>query len=123
MATTEKRSDRFETQLRAWGAELDRLKAKVDGQIAAAKKDYSKQGEQLRQEIEARLLKWGYEMEELKSQVGPEAQKLLETLKARQQALKDELATLKGISEVAWGDVKTGVGKAWQEFKTALTRR
>ena len=48
------------------------------------------------------------------------AEKMLETLRTRRKALKEELVELRGAGDAAWGDVKTGIGKAWEELKTAL---
>jgi len=147
----------IEAQLKAWGAELDKLKAKVDREVAEAKKEYYEHMEELRTDIETGLLKWGYEMEELKSKANvadvrkavselgatikaelkewepeidilrtkaaraeAEAKKMLEELRTRRKALKEELVELKGAGDAAWGDVKTGIGKAWEELKTAL---
>jgi chromosome segregation ATPase len=86
MEPSEEKSGTFETQLRAWGAELDKLKAKVDTDVASAKTDYFEQVGKLRKEIEAQLLKWGYEVEELKSNAGPEARKTFQEMRAKVQA-------------------------------------
>ena len=139
----------IEAQLKAWGAELDKLKAKVDREVAEAKKEYYEHMEELRTDIETGLLKWGYQMEELKSKANEadvrkavselgatikaelkewepeidilrtkaaraevEAKKMLEELRTRRKALKEELVELKGAGDAAWGDVKTGIGKA-----------
>lgn len=146
----------IETQLRAWGAELDRLKARVDRQIAEAKKDYYEHIEELREDMESALRKWGAELESVRDRVETESQKALgqlrskieaelkewrpeieglmarasraqseadrhiNDLKARHRALKARLGELRHASEGAWGDVKTGVGKAWDELKPAL---
>ncbi len=146
----------IETQLRTWGAELDRLKAKVDRQIAESKKEYYEHIEELREDMEATLRRWGTELasardraetesekalahlrakieSELKewrpeieglrataSHAQREADRLIEDLKARHRALKSKLGDLREASEGAWGDVKTGMGKAWEELKPAL---
>ena len=157
METKEATEGTIEAQLKAWGAELDKLKAKADREVAEAKKEYYEHMEELHSDIEAELLKWGYKMEELKAKAsetevrkavnelrakieaelkewGPEidilrtraaraeaeAKKMLEELRARRRALKDEFVELRGAGEAAWGDVKTGIGKAWEELKTAL---
>lgn len=133
----------IETQLRTFGAELDRLKAKVEKQIAEAKKGYYEHIEELRDDIEAQLKKWGQEVEAfelrgrieaelgalrpeieaLKSKAGKaeaEARKLIEELKARRKALKEKLSELRHASGGAWEDVKTGATKAWDELRPAL---
>jgi DNA repair exonuclease SbcCD ATPase subunit len=126
----------IETQLRAWGAELDRLKAKVERQMAESRKDYYEAIEELREDIEGTLKKWGKkaeltelrrtietelaawqpEIEALRGKAGraeAEAKKLIDELKARRKALKH-------ASGGAWADVKTGASKAWDELRPAL---
>jgi predicted nuclease with TOPRIM domain len=60
----------IEAHLRAWAAEIEQLKAKVDREVAEAKKGYFEQVDGLRRDVEAQLLKWSYELKELKSQAG-----------------------------------------------------
>ena len=146
----------IETQLQTWGAELDRLKVRVDRQIAEAKKDYYEHIEELREDMESTLRKWGAELDSVRDRAQSESQKalgqlrskieaeieewrpeieglmarasraqsdadrLIDDLKARHRALKARLGELRHASEGAWGDVKTGVGKAWEELKPAL---
>lgn len=133
----------IETQMRAWGAELDRLKARVERQIAEAKKDYYEHIEELRDDIEHQLKKWGKEaeafdlrgkieaelgawgpeIEALKGKAGKaeaEARRLIDELKARRKALKEKLSELKHASGGAWEDVRTGATKAWDELRPAL---
>jgi chromosome segregation ATPase len=146
----------IETQLRTWGAELDRLKARVDRQIAEAKKDYYEHIAEMREDMESALRRWGAELESARDRAETESQKalgqlrskieaelaewrpeieglmaratraqsdadrLIDDLKARHRALKVRLGELRQASEEAWGDVKTGVGKAWEELKPAL---
>lgn len=133
----------IETQLRAWGAELDRLKAKVERQIAESKKDYYEAIEELGEDIEATLKKWGKEgeftelrrkieaeleawapeIEALKGKAGraeADAKEVIDELKARRRALKEKLSELKHASGGAWEDVKTGALKAWDELRPAL---
>jgi chromosome segregation ATPase len=146
----------IETQLQAWGAELDRLKARVDRQIAEAKKDYYEHIEELREDMESGLRKWGAELErardraetesqralgQLRSKIEAEleqwrpeieglraratsaqgeAERLIADLKARHRALKAHIGELRHAGEGAWGDVKSGLGKAWDELKPAL---
>ena len=133
----------IEKRLRTWGAELDRLKAKVERQIAESKKDYYEAIEELRDEIDDTLKKWGKEgqftelrrtieaelkawepeIEALKGKAGraeADAKKLIDELKARRKALKDKLSELKDASGGAWEDVKSGALKAWDELRPAL---
>jgi chromosome segregation ATPase len=118
MESSEEKSGTFETQLRAWGAELDKLKAKVDTDVASAKSEYFEQVGKLRKEIEAQLLKWGYEVEELKSNAGPEARKRFQEIRDKVQAeLKEwtpEIEMLKGKAAKAEAEAK----KLLEELKT-----
>jgi hypothetical protein len=132
---------RIEMQLAAWGAELDRIKAKVDRKIAEAQKDYYEQLDELRGEIRAQIDKWGPEVRDVRGRIeaelkewGPQldalriradqaedrARQTIDQIKARSKALKVRLKELKHASEGAWGDVKIGLGKAWDELKPAL---
>jgi hypothetical protein len=146
----------IETQLQAWGAELDRLKARVDGHIAEAKKEYYEAIEELREDMESTLRRWAVELEGARGRAAGESEKalgqlrtkieselrewrpeieglmararraqseadrLIDDLKTRHRALKARLGELRQASEGAWGDVKVGVGKAWEELKPAL---
>lgn len=136
----------IETQLSAWGAELDRLKAKVERRIAEAKEEYYEHIEELQDDIETQLKKWGKEVEspvvqDLRSEIvaelralepqiealkstasraEAEAKRLIGELKSRRKALKGKLSELKHASGGAWDDVKTGATKAWAEFRPAL---
>ena len=53
----------IETHVRTWGAELDRLKAKVD-------KEYYEHIEDLRDDITARIRKWAREVENVEPTAG-----------------------------------------------------
>jgi DNA repair exonuclease SbcCD ATPase subunit len=144
----------IETQLRAWAAELDRLKAKVEKELSEAKAGYYEHIEELRDDIEAQLKKWGKELESfeprtsaqeavqelrrniqaelsalepeieaLKTKAGAaeaEAKKLINELKARRKVLKEKVSEFKHASGGAWGDVKTGATRAWEELRPAL---
>lgn len=152
----EARGGVIETQLRAWGAELDRLRAKVDRQIAEAKQEYFEHVEELREDMEGQLRKWSAELESLKGRAGAETQTVVEQLrgkiqteltawgreieglrasasraesearrlvgelKARRKVLTERLGELRHASEGAWGDVRTGIAKAWEELRPAL---
>ncbi len=147
----------IEAHLRAWAVEIEQLKAKVDREVAEAKKGYYEQMDSLRREVESQLLKWSYELKELKGQAGQtdvrqavrdlrakleeelkawgpqidslkakaaraeaEAKRMMDEFMKKRDELKQELAGLKGSGEAAWGEVRTGVGKAWEELKTGL---
>jgi chromosome segregation ATPase len=132
---------RIELQLAAWGAELDRLKAKVDRKIAEAQKEYYEKLEGLRGEIGGQVEKWGPEIRDLRARIEGElrewepqiqalrtradqaedrAKQTIDQLKARTKEVKAKLKELRHASEGAWGDVKTGLGKAWEDLKPAL---
>jgi DNA repair exonuclease SbcCD ATPase subunit len=135
---------RVETQLEEWGAELQKLKAKVDKDIAEAKKEYYEHLEELRDDIESQVRKWGPEgegLKELRAKIeaelkawGPqihslhvaadkaetEAKRLIEDLKGKRKALKARLGEVKQAGDKAWEDVKTGTGKAWEELRPAI---
>ena len=126
------------------GGELQKLKAKVDKEIAEAKKEYYEHLEELRDDIESHVRKWGPEgegLKELRAKIeaelkawGPqihslevaadkavaEAKRLIEDLKAKKKALKERLAEVKQTGDSAWEDVKTGTGKAWEELRPAM---
>jgi RNA polymerase sigma-70 factor (ECF subfamily) len=74
---------RIETQLQTWGAELDRLKAQVDRQIAEAKKEYYEHIEELREDMESALRKWGAELEGVRDRAETESQKALGQLRSK----------------------------------------
>jgi chromosome segregation ATPase len=88
----------IETQLKTWGAELDRLKARVDRQIAEAKKDYYEQIEDLRGDMEATLRKWGTELESVRNRTEAESQKTLTQLRGKIEAeLKEWRPEIEGL--------------------------
>jgi DNA repair exonuclease SbcCD ATPase subunit len=135
---------RMETQLHEWGAELQKLKAKVDKDISEAKKKYYEHLEELRDDIESQVRKWGPEgegLKELRARIeaelkawGPqihslqvaadkaeaEAKRLIEDLKAKKKALKGRFGEVKQAGDRAWEDVKTGTGKAWEDLRPAI---
>lgn len=113
-------SGTFETQLRAWGAELDKLKARADKQIAEVKKDYYEHIEELRDEIEAQLKKWGAEVEGTRARAETEAQAVIRELRAKiEAALREwgpEIAALKARADQAEADAR----KVADEVKATL---
>ena len=135
---------RVETQLHEWAGELQKLKAKVDKEIAESKNEYYKHLETLRDDIESQVRKWGPEGEgvkELRAKIeaelkawGPqirslqvaadkaeaEAKRLIQDLKAKEKSLKARFGEVKQAGGSAWEDVKTGAGKAWEELRPAI---
>jgi chromosome segregation ATPase len=135
----------IETQLRAWGAELDRLKAKVEKQLAETKAEYYEHIEELRDDIEAQLKKWGKEVESFEPR--PSAQEVVQELRrniqAELSALEPEIEALKTTAGKAEADAKKLIselkarrkvlkeklselkhasGGAWEDVKTGATR-
>ena len=135
----------IETQLRAWGAELDRLKAKVEKQLAETKADYYEHIEELRDDIEAQLKKWETKIESFEPR--PSAQEVVQELRRNIQAeltaLEPEIEALKAKAGQAEADAKKLInelkarrkvlkeklselkhasGGAWEDVKTGATR-
>lgn len=61
---------KIETQAVAWAAELGKLAAKADREVAKVKKEYYEEIERLRGKIEAKVRQWGPEIEGLKEKAG-----------------------------------------------------
>jgi len=135
----------IETQLRAWAAELDRLKAKVEKQIAETRVEYYEHIEELREDIEAQLKKWGKEIESFEPR--PSAQEIVRELRRNIQAeltaLEPEIEALKSKAGIAEAEAKKLItelkarrkvlkgklselrhasGGAWEDVKTGATR-
>jgi chromosome segregation ATPase len=135
----------IETQLGAWGAELDRLKAKVEKQIAEARTEYYEHIEEIRDDIEAQLKKWGKEVESIEPR--PHAQQVIRELRseieAELQALEPEIDALKSKASNAEAEAKRLIselkarrkalkaklselrhasGGAWDDVKTGATK-
>ncbi len=138
-------SSMIETQLRAWAAELDRLKAKVEKQLAETKIEYYEHIEELRDDIEAQLKKWGREIESFEPR--PSAQEVVQELRrnihAELTALEPEIEALKiraGNAEAEarkminerkarrkvlkekLSEFKHASGSAWEDVKAGAAR-
>lgn len=125
---------RIEAQLAAWGAELDRLKVRVDRRIAEAQQEYYERLEGLRSEIRDKIDTWGPEIREVRERIEKELrdwEPQIDALKSRADQAEDRareagkvltarLRELRTASEGAWGDVKVGLAKAWDDLKPAL---
>ncbi len=128
MAHADTARSRIEAQLEDWGAELQKFKAKVDREIADAKKQYYERLEKLREDIETQVRTWGPEgdgVKELRAKIeaelkawGPQIRAL--QVAAKKNALTARLGEVKEASDKAWKDVKTGAGKAWDELRPAI---
>ena len=135
----------IETQLRAWAAELDRLKAKVEKQLAETKSEYYEHIEELRDDIEAQLKKWGKEIEsfeprpiaqevvqELRRTIHAELTALepeIEALKTKAgnaqieaKKLIDELKARRKVLKEKLSEFKHASGGAWEDVKTGAAR-
>ena len=135
----------IETQLRAWGAELDRLKAKAERQLAETRTEYYEHLEELRDDIEGQLRRWGKEIEGMEPRA--EAQKVVQELRAtiesqlRQwapeiEALKsragtaeaeakrliDEIRTRRKALKERLSELKHATGGAWEDVKTGSAK-
>jgi chromosome segregation ATPase len=102
----------IETQLSAWGAELDRLRARVERQIAEVRQEYYEQIEELREDIEDRLKKWGKEVESLEPSGAQQVvRELRREIEAELERLEPELETLKGNASRAEAEAKRLIGE------------
>ena len=145
MENKETPSGIIETQLRAWGAELDRLKAKVEKQLAETKAEYYEHIEELRDDIEAQLKKWSKEIESSEPRANAQevVQELRRTIQAELTAMEPEIEALKAKAGEAEADAKKLIrelkarrkvlkeklselkhasGGAWDDVKTGATR-
>src|SRR5262245_50993583 len=102
----------IETQLRAWAAELERLKAKVEKQLAESKTEYYEHIEELRDDIEAQLRKWGKEIESFEPR--PHAQEVVQELRRN---IETELRELEPEIEA----LKSKAGKAEAEARKLIS--
>src|SRR5262245_48438351 len=103
----------IETQLSAWGAELDRLKAKVERNIAEVKQEYYEHIEELRDDIETQLKKWAKQVEALEP--GPSVQQTVRELRneieRELKRLEPELEALKSHASRAESEAKRLIGE------------
>jgi Skp family chaperone for outer membrane proteins len=130
----------METQLRAWGAELDRLKAKAEKDLAEVKKEYYEHIEELRDDIATQLKKWAKEVESLEPTTGARAvlqdlrakiegeltrwEPEIEALKSKAgraeveaRRLADELKARRKALTAKVSELKRASGAAWEDVK------
>ncbi|HSL51949.1 MAG TPA: hypothetical protein VK878_23005 [Candidatus Deferrimicrobiaceae bacterium] len=135
----------METQLRAWGAELDRLKAKVEKDLAEAKKEYYEHIADMRDDIAAQLKKWASEVETLEPTAGartvlrdlrakieteltrwePEIEALkskADRAEAEAKKLSDELRARRKAMKEKLSELKHASGAAWEDVKAGTTK-
>ncbi len=135
----------IEAQLRAWGAELDRLKAKVDKEVAEAKKAYYEHLAELREDIEAQVKKWEAAVEGFAP--GAEAKKVVRDLRARVEGelrewgpeiealraragraesearrLIEELKARRRALKERLGELRGASGAAWEDVRSGMVK-
>lgn len=85
--------------------------------------------EAYQKKMEAQLKEWSAKIDALKAKAdkaGAE-QKIkyyehIESLRARQQKVREKLDKLRASSEAAWEDLRGSVEHAWEELKSAVER-
>src|SRR5262245_25338757 len=135
----------IETQLSAWGAEVDRLKAKVERRMAEVKIEYYEQIEELQDDIEAQLKRWGKEIESFEPGTSAHAvvRDLRDKIETALAALEPQIEALKSTAGKAEADAKKLIselkarrkalkeklsefkhasGGAWEDVKTGATK-
>jgi Skp family chaperone for outer membrane proteins len=135
----------METQLRAWGAELDRLKAKAEKDLAEVKKEYYEHIEELRDDIATQLKKWAKEVESLEPTTGARAvlqdlrakiegeltrwEPEIEALKSKAgraeveaRRLADELKARRKALTAKVSELKRASGAAWEDVKAGTSK-
>lgn len=95
MGLKEAYHEQLDAQLREWRAKLDQLKAKADGAEAAAKVEYYKQIESIKEKADVAQAR----------------------LKELNESSGEAWESLKGGVERAWTDFKTAIEEAAGKFK------
>ena len=75
-----------------------------------------------REKLEAQLNELGTNINELLKKLETAVGKEAEALRPRLKAARKKLDELKGTSAEAWGDLKPGLGKAWDELHKSLNQ-
>lgn len=135
----------IEAQMRAWGAELDRLRARAEKELAEARKEYYEHIGELRDDIAAQLKKWAKEIEALEPTAG--ARTALRDLRAKIEAelgrwepeiealrrsagkaeaearqLTDDLKAQRKAMTEKLSELKHASGAAWEDVRAGATR-
>ncbi len=83
--------------------------------------------EEYQKKLQVQLDEWGTEIDKLKAVAGKaktglqgEYYKEIEDLRCKQLEAQKKLHELKGASEEAWGDLKTGIEGAWSILGDSL---
>jgi hypothetical protein len=104
----------IETQFRAWGAELDRLKAKVEKELAEAEKEYYEHVGEPRDDIATQLEKWAKEVEILEPTARARAR--LRDLRAKTEVqLEQWEPEIEALKSNAGKELKHASGAAWED--------
>lgn len=129
MAGKEPNLNRVEAQVMKWAAELGRLAARAEREMAKAKKDYYEEIHSLRRDMEGKLEKWGVELDGMKAKagaMGAEARQTLETLRRAMDAflktLGPEIEGLKARAGTAKAEAKRRIGELREARKVARAR-
>ena len=135
----------IEAQMRAWGAELDRLRARAEKELAEVRKEYYDHIGELRDDIAAQLKKWAKEIEALEPAAG--ARTALRDLRAKIEAelarwepeiealrrsagraeaeareLTDELKAQRKAMTAKLSELRHASGAAWEDVRAGATR-
>jgi hypothetical protein len=85
--------------------------------------------EEYQGKMEAQLGEWGKEIDKLQAKADQAKEDAkqgyldqVKDLRAKQAAMKAKLHELKTANEGAWGDLKEGVDKSWNETKDAFNK-
>jgi|GEM_PF-751085 len=135
----------IEAQMRAWGAELDRLRARAEKELAEVRKEYYDHIGELRDDIAAQLKKWAKEIEALEPAAG--ARTALRDLRAKIEAelarwepeiealrrsagraeadarqLTDDLKAQRKAMTAKLSELRHASGAAWEDVRAGATR-
>ena len=75
-----------------------------------------------RKKIEAQLNELSRQIHELVTKLETAAEKEAEALRPKLKAAQERLHELKETSREAWGDLKPGLAKAWDELHASLNQ-
>jgi hypothetical protein len=118
--------DVLESRMKGWAAEIERLRAKVDKEMAEVRKEYFERLEDLRDEIEAQMKKWGREVERVGAGVTSEAQGRARELRDRVVGelaeIGGEIGTLKKKARQAEAEAKRVIAQAKRQQKAIRGR-